>query len=91
MDRSDFTYVGSSIHKTIAILRRELEHGDVVLVKGTGSQRLERVILALQGRNVQCPAKMCQVNGRIRCVECPLLERGPAAFANRFLQKRIEL
>jgi UDP-N-acetylmuramyl pentapeptide synthase len=91
MDRSDFTYVGSSVHETIAILRRELKQGDAVLVKGTGPQRLERVILALQGWNVQCPAKICHVNGLIRCIECPLIERGSAAFANRFLRKRIEL
>ena len=91
MDRSNFTYVGSSVHETIAILRRELKEGDALLVKGTTSQRFERVILALQGRNVQCPAKICHVHRLIRCVECPLLERGSAALANRFLRNLVEL
>jgi len=89
MDRSNFTYAGSSIDGTIALLRRELKEGDVVLVKGTGSQRLERVILALQGRNVRCPIKTCHVNSAVRCAECPVLEGGSAAFANRFVQKMV--
>jgi len=66
MDRSNFTYVGSSVHETIAILRRELKEGDAVLVKGTSAQRLERVILALQGRNVRCPVETCHVNSAVR-------------------------
>jgi UDP-N-acetylmuramyl pentapeptide synthase len=87
MDRSNFTYVGSSVHDAIALLRRELKEGDAVLVKGTGSQRFERVVLALQGSNVRCPVKICRVNTTMRCVECPVLEGGSAAFANRFVQK----
>jgi UDP-N-acetylmuramoyl-tripeptide--D-alanyl-D-alanine ligase len=86
MDRSKFTYAGSSIDGTIALLRRELKEGDVVLVKGTSSQRLERVILALQGRTVRCPLKTCHVNTAVRCAECPVLERGSAAFTNRFVR-----
>ena len=90
MDRSKFTYAGSSIDETIAILRRELKEGDVVLVKGTSSQRLERVILALQGSNVLCPVKTCHVNSAVRCAVCPVLERGSAALANRFVRNMVD-
>ncbi len=65
---------GESPHEAAAALRDELGPGDVVLVKGRGTQKLERTVLALQGRNVVCDIPVC--NYRIACAECVMLERG---------------
>jgi UDP-N-acetylmuramyl pentapeptide synthase len=52
----------------------ELGPGDVVLVKGRDTQRLERVSLALAGCDVRCTIPTCQALAR--CHQCPMLERG---------------
>ncbi len=58
----------------VAALRPELQPGDVVLVKGRGTQKFERIVLALEGRSVACDIPTC--NFRISCGRCPMLERG---------------
>ena len=52
-----------------------LEPGDVVLLKGRDTQRLDRVRLILQGRTVRCDIRFCDVR-TIECVDCGMLERG---------------
>ncbi len=47
----------------------DLGPGDVVLVKGGQSQRLERVSLALQGRTVACDRQRCRAR-MLRCADC---------------------
>jgi UDP-N-acetylmuramoyl-tripeptide--D-alanyl-D-alanine ligase len=56
-------------------VRADLQPGDVVLVKGRDTERLDRVGLALQGRDVRCAIDFCDLRG-IRCEECPKLETG---------------
>ncbi|MGD9508800.1 MAG: Mur ligase family protein [Geminicoccaceae bacterium] len=56
-------------------LRTELRPGDVVLVKGRGDERLDRIGLALQGRDVRCTIAFCNLRG-LRCEACPKLETG---------------
>jgi UDP-N-acetylmuramoyl-tripeptide--D-alanyl-D-alanine ligase len=87
MARAALTYVGSSVHGAIALLEQELRAGDVVLVKGTASQRLDRVVLALQGRLVRCAVKTCKVRPIIPCDICPLLAREREAFQNVHLRR----
>jgi UDP-N-acetylmuramoyl-tripeptide--D-alanyl-D-alanine ligase len=87
MPRAALTYVGSSVHEAIALLRRELTAGDVVLIKGPGALRFERVVLALQGRVVRCEVKVCRVRGFIACTACPLLTRERAVFENVHLRE----
>jgi UDP-N-acetylmuramyl pentapeptide synthase len=55
-------------------LRDRLQTGDVVLVKGRNTQRLERVSLILTGNPVRCTLRRCRAVSR--CAECPMLERG---------------
>jgi hypothetical protein len=88
-ERSGFTYVGSAMHEAIALLRSELAPGDAVLVKGASSQRLDRVSLALRGRDVRCPVKTCQVPLVIRCTDCPMLGRDDGAFDNVHVQRYV--
>ena len=53
----------------------DLAPGDVVLVKGRDTERLDRVALALQGRQVRCAIEFCDLRG-VRCETCPKLETG---------------
>jgi UDP-N-acetylmuramoyl-tripeptide--D-alanyl-D-alanine ligase len=56
-------------------LRAILRPGDVVLLKGAGAQRLDRIALALDGRGVRCELRACKVK-TTRCDLCPMLDRG---------------
>jgi UDP-N-acetylmuramyl pentapeptide synthase len=53
-------------------LRAELADGDVVLVKGRAIQQLDRITLALIGRDVACRRLRCTLKLR-PCARCPLL------------------
>lgn len=55
-------------------IRQELRPGDVVLIKGRDTQRLDRVSLAVVGRRVACDIEFC--DAKLRCSECPMLGRG---------------
>ena len=63
------------VHQAAEILRAALRKGDVVLLKGRSTQRLERIALALQGRTVGCDISFCSAPD-IRCERCPMVERG---------------
>jgi UDP-N-acetylmuramoyl-tripeptide--D-alanyl-D-alanine ligase len=52
-----------------------LEPGDVVLLKGRGTQKLDRVRLILEGRKVGCAIAFCSMRGT-DCDGCPMLESG---------------
>jgi UDP-N-acetylmuramoyl-tripeptide--D-alanyl-D-alanine ligase len=60
----------------LALLREDLAAGDVVLIKGRTSQRLQRIALALEGRAVGCELATCRVYPGIGCERCPVLESG---------------
>ena len=66
------TRCGNSLDEPVEILRRELQEGDVVLIKGRGERRLERMTLALTGREVRCALRECHAVG-LACSRCPLL------------------
>lgn len=61
--------------EAVEALPPDLGPGDVVLLKGRGTQHLERVAIALQGHPVRCNLEMCKVK-RDGCWTCPMLERG---------------
>jgi UDP-N-acetylmuramoyl-tripeptide--D-alanyl-D-alanine ligase len=75
LSRPALVNVGASIQRSVEALKDDLAPGDVVLIKGRDTQRLERVALALMGRQVRCDIKFCDVI-RTRCDDCPMLERG---------------
>jgi UDP-N-acetylmuramoyl-tripeptide--D-alanyl-D-alanine ligase len=66
---------GNRVHQAAAMLREELHPGDVLLIKGRGEQRLERIALLLQERTVRCELERCRVKF-VACEACPMLERG---------------
>lgn len=57
------------------IVLADLGEGDVVLVKGRDSQKLDRVSLMLAGRRVRCARTHCGIR-MPRCSACPMLEQG---------------
>jgi UDP-N-acetylmuramoyl-tripeptide--D-alanyl-D-alanine ligase len=73
--RADLVDVGTSVQAAVEAVRADLAPGDVVLIKGRDTQRLDRVALALAGRQVRCQITFCDVKVR-RCERCPMLERG---------------
>ncbi|MGH7966111.1 MAG: hypothetical protein ACRERD_30540 [Candidatus Binatia bacterium] len=64
----------TSVRKAVEMLGDDLGPGDVVLIKGRDTQRLDRVALALMGRTVRCDLSFCDV--KLHCEYCPMLERG---------------
>ena len=75
LPEAEVIHAGRSIVKAIALLRDDLRSGDVMLIKGRSTQRLERIALALAGRKVRCNIQFCNT-GITRCEDCPMLERG---------------
>ena len=71
-----------SVLKAIEELRYDLGPGDVALIKGRDTQRLDRVTLALMGRTVRCDISFCNAT-LVRCEECPMLERGWKGYRAR--------
>ena len=65
---------GRSVLKAVELLREDLRPGDVVLIKGRDTQRLDRVTLALIGKKVCCDIDFCDTRA-VRCKACPVLER----------------
>jgi UDP-N-acetylmuramyl pentapeptide synthase len=65
---------GRSVIAALEAIREDLRPGDVVLVKGRDTQRLDRVALGLMGKHVGCTIEACDV--KPGCESCPMLERG---------------
>jgi hypothetical protein len=75
MLRERILRAGESTRAATELLRAaDLGPGDVVLIKGRSTQRLDRVSLSLLGRPVRCNISLCQAH--LSCGECPMLERG---------------
>jgi UDP-N-acetylmuramoyl-tripeptide--D-alanyl-D-alanine ligase len=66
---------GKDVLKAAEMLKDDLRPGDVVLIKGRDTQRLDRVWLALAGRTVRCNIDYCDARAVV-CESCPMLERG---------------
>lgn len=73
-DRRTFLDAGLSVERAAELLRAELEPGDVVLLKGRDTQRLERVFATLTGGPVACRIPHCAA--KLRCEACPMLHAG---------------
>lgn len=64
--------VAEDVAGAVEQLRAELADGDVVLVKGRSIQQLDRITLAMMGREVGCRRLHCRLKLR-PCARCPLL------------------
>lgn len=75
MARESVVDGGRTVHDAARALRAILREGDVVLVKSRRGQKLDRVRLILEGRNVRCDIRHCEVRA-VECADCAMLERG---------------
>lgn len=75
LPRANLIEGGRTPSEIASFLRGFLEPGDVVLIKGRDTQRLDRVRLILAGRAVRCDVRTCPIR-RLECANCPMLERG---------------
>jgi UDP-N-acetylmuramyl pentapeptide synthase len=89
MDRVAIKLAGSRIPKAIDLLNELLEPGDLVLIKGSSTQRLRRIVLALMRRKVSCGVKYCGVKVRA-CDTCPLLDAPESWLKNHFVSRYVE-
>lgn len=72
---------GHSIGTALDAMIEDLGPGDVVLIKGSQRQRLERIALTLLGQPVRCALESCYA--KVLCENCPNLEIGPVVLAGR--------
>jgi UDP-N-acetylmuramoyl-tripeptide--D-alanyl-D-alanine ligase len=75
MSPKAITKTCNNLFKAAEAIKQEIGRGDVVLIKGSINQHLERITLALQGRKIQCRIKLCKVKD-LACSDCPALEKG---------------
>ena len=66
---------GQLVHGALQFIPEDLGPGDLVLLKGRSSQRLDRIWYALSGRTVRCTIEQCNTVAT-RCAYCNMLERG---------------
>jgi len=66
---------GRTPQQAVKVLRKLLQPGDVMLIKGRDTQKLDRVRLILQGRRVMCDIRFCNLR-MMDCENCPMLETG---------------
>jgi UDP-N-acetylmuramyl pentapeptide synthase len=71
---SSLVDAGRSFLKVIEVLQQNLGPGNVILIKGRDTQRLDRITLSLMGRTVHCKLTFCNI-WALRCEHCPMLER----------------
>jgi aminoacyl-tRNA hydrolase len=76
MPRDRIRRVGQRWRESLKSLPSDLGEGDVILLKGRLGQRLGRVFLALDGREVGCELVYCTLYETIRCDDCKNLATG---------------
>lgn len=75
MPREVLLHAQQGVLQAAEMLGDVLRDGDLVLIKGRDTQRLERISCVLQGRSVRCDIDFCPT--RITsCSDCPMLGRG---------------
>jgi len=84
LSQENISCFSKAVPDALKALPEPLDPGDVILVKGRGSQRLDRISLALMGKDVKCDIKECTAVVT-RCHHCKMLERGRED--NRLLSK----
>lgn len=75
MPRSAMVDAGGSVLEATRQLRDHMREGDLVLIKGRDTQRLERIACAIEGRQVRCDIGFCPTR-LTSCSRCPMLTRG---------------
>jgi UDP-N-acetylmuramyl pentapeptide synthase len=75
MARTSVIDAGRTTRDAADALEKLLQPGDVLLIKGRGPEKLDRVRLILEGRAVRCDIRYCSFR-TLECADCAMLERG---------------
>jgi UDP-N-acetylmuramoyl-L-alanyl-D-glutamate--2,6-diaminopimelate ligase len=75
MPRERIMKFHNDLKQAIEALRKTLQPGDVLMIKGRLNDHLERITLALSGQKVGCWRAECRSRA-YRCDNCPMLEKG---------------
>jgi len=75
MTRETILDAGPGVIRAAEIVRSIRRPGDVILLKGRDTQKLDRVAVALMGREVRCAVEFCNLNLG-PCDTCSYLTRG---------------
>lgn len=75
MAPGQIVYAAHSPRRAAEFVAAMVQPGDVVLVKGRDTEKLDRIHLILAGRKVRCDIESCDVR-TVSCASCPMLERG---------------
>ena len=75
MPRTSVSVAARTAQDAAEALSQILLPGDVLLIKGRGPEKLDRVRLILEGRQVGCDIRYCSLR-TLECEQCPMLERG---------------
>ncbi len=68
-------YAQRSVHDAATHIEDAFRGEDIVLIKGFGEQRLERIHLLLKGATVTCRRTACKMPMIYACGTCPLVDR----------------
>ncbi len=82
MARTAARKAGHDVALAARLVSEHLEPGAVVLIKGRDNERLDRVALALMGRDVRCDRGLCYFL-KTRCEHCSLLGSRDAGARTR--------
>jgi UDP-N-acetylmuramyl pentapeptide synthase len=73
MSRQQIVHAGKSPRRAADLVQKDLNAGDVVLIKGRRIQHLERVAFHLAGLPIHCDIETCRlITG---CAACPLMKQ----------------
>lgn len=82
----DITCLPANLPEAVQILKSTLRPGDAVLFKGSQSHRLQRIVLILTGKTVECNLEPCSF--LIRCSNCPSLGKHTRQRSAGFLRPK---
>ncbi len=82
---------GSRISDAVDALKKlsPLGKGDVILVKGRGRNRFSRIALWLEGADLVCDVKRCNIKTE-NCRPCPFVGKDVTEVNNTFIQDLIQ-
>lgn len=81
MSNENILFAEQSVNKAKELALQLVQPGDLVLIKGRSSQKLERIALALMGETVSCNLEFCRQ--KMRCTSCLNLHKDPASCTNK--------
>ena len=67
-------HAGDDIHRAACLARAEMASESVLVLKGFGRQRFERIALLLAGETVTCKRPTCHASLTWPCATCPYLK-----------------